>query len=140
MAPRGTPGEGFKRYFSICIYTLLTILPVYHYRPRYTGEGVREARAWVWQLAPAIAGARASPGGGICFSTIFSEDRPTILGVPQVNVAAPGAASRYTEPFDPQLIVASASRIVGGGGHEGAALKATEFDPVIKVRAIELYN
>ena len=35
---------------TICIYTLLTILPVYQYRPRCTGEGVREAQAWVWQL------------------------------------------------------------------------------------------
>ena len=46
MAPPGTPGGGFRESMppTICIYTLLTILPVYHYRPRCTGEGVREAQ------------------------------------------------------------------------------------------------
>ena len=46
---------------TICIYTLLTILPVYHHRPRCTGEGVREARAWVWQLGSAPRRSKSKP-------------------------------------------------------------------------------
>ena len=120
----GTPGDARGRVSrgmppTTSIYTLLTHLPVYHYRPRYTGEGVREARAWVWQLVPAIAGARASPGGGICFSIFCPEDRVASLQELQINVGAWHLRDSC-----------------GGGTHEGTALKTGELGQQAEISGV----
>ena len=110
---------------TIYIYTLLTILPVYHHRPRCTSEGVREAQAWVWQLGLPV---QEQAQGRICFSIpLFGrrqarDERPT-LGV-----------GREAEPRRPGL---NRDRICEGQRYL-VRITLPDIDPGIKVRPSKL--